>query len=95
MNDQADATPLEEEAPGPPTQEELYDDLRRIGQLEDQKRQIQEEIDLRTSRLQEAIPSLDPSSLLYQLLSKAMPPRRVLKKKPVKAAATKKSSKKK
>ena len=65
-----------------PTQEHLYDDLRRIGQLEDQKREIQREIDDRTQRLAAAVPTLAPESLLYQLLSRAMPAAKPVKKKP-------------
>lgn len=55
--------------PAVPTQAQLYDDLRRIGQLEDQKLAIQNEIDERTDRLREAIPQLDEDSLLYRILS--------------------------
>ena len=84
--------------PSPPTQAQLYDDLRRIGQLEDQKHQIQQEIDERTERLRNAIPALDKSSLLYQLLSKSMKAptkRRAAKKSTKKKTAAKKASKKK
>ena len=56
---------------GAPTQAELYEDLKRIGELEDQKRTIQEEIDERTERLKAAIPQLEKDSLLYQMLSKS------------------------
>ena len=88
MNEHEDHQSQEIETPLVPTQEQLYDDLRRIGQLEDQKREIQTEIDERTQRLHDAIPGLETESLLYKLLSKAMPPTRVakkqvLKKKPV------------
>ena len=55
-----------------PTQAQLYDDLRRIGQLEDQKFAIQQEIDERTERLRNAIPTLEKSSLLYQMLNAAL-----------------------
>ena len=55
-----------------PTQADLYEDLKRIGELEDQKQSIQEEIDQRTERLTSAIPKLDKSSLLYQMLSKTL-----------------------
>lgn len=55
-----------------PTQAQLYDDLRRIGQLEDQKHAIQAEIDERTTRLRNAIPTLDPESLLHKMLSASM-----------------------
>lgn len=70
----------------PPTQAQLYDDLRRIGQLEDQKHTIQEEIDERTERLRNAVPSLDQSSLLYKLLSTTLG-KPVAKKAGSKAAA--------
>ncbi len=76
MNDFHEGTASETETSQPPSQEELYDDLRRIGQLEDQKREIQSEIDERTTRLKNAIPTLDPASLLYSLLSKSMPAER-------------------
>lgn len=71
---------------GAPTQAQLYDDLRRIGQLEDQKHQIQQEIDERTGRLRDAIPTLEKSSLLYKMLASSMKPaattkRRAAKKK--------------
>lgn len=74
----------------PPTQAQLYDDLRRIGQLEDQKLAIQTEIDERTERLRVAIPSLDQESLLYKLLSTSL--KKAPSKRNVKAA---KSAKKK
>lgn len=70
----------------PPTQAQLYDDLRRIGQLEDQKHAIQNEIDERTTRLRNAIPKLDKGSLLYKMLSKSL-------KAPAKRAAKKKQKK--
>ena len=90
MNDIDDDASQETETPSPPTQEELYDDLRRIGQLEDQKREIQSEIDERTTRLRNAIPTLDKASLLYQLLSKSMRgPRKPRAKKAAKAPVKK------
>jgi len=89
MNDgPQEATEVNE--PTPPTQAQLYDDLRCIGQLEDQKYAIQTEIDERTGRLRHAIPTLDRGSLLYKLLSASM-------KQPVakKAKANPRSTKKK
>lgn len=79
----------------PPTQAQLYDDLRRIGQLEDQKFAIQQEIEERTERLRRAIPSLDSASLLYQMLTSCLAPTKTatVKKKPAKKA-TKKTSRK-
>ena len=56
------------------TQAQLYDDLRRIGQLEDQKHAIQTEIEEKTERLRSALPQLDSDSLLYQMLSAALQP---------------------
>lgn len=92
MNDQEPASASSDEptTPPPPTQAQLYDDLRRIGQLEDQKLAIQNEIDERTDRLRSAIPQLDKDSLLYKLLSTTL--KAPTKRKP---RATKKSSKKK
>lgn len=87
MNDHQEPEPQENETPAAPTQEDLYDDLKRIGQLEDQKKKIQAEIDEKTDRLKSAIPSLDPSSFLYEMLSKAM--------KPAPTAAKRKSTPKK
>ena len=55
-----------------PTQAQLYDDLRRIGQLEDQKLAIQQEIDVRTERLRNAIPHLDDDSLLCKMLTSSL-----------------------
>ena len=59
-----------------PTQADLYDDLRRIGELEDQKREIQTEIDHRMDKLKAAIPHLDSKSLLGQMLTNALAPKR-------------------
>jgi hypothetical protein len=56
------------------SQAELYQDLRRIGELEDQKHEIQEEINQRTNRLQNAIPHLDKGSLLFKMLSSTLKP---------------------
>lgn len=72
----------------PPTQAQLYDDLRRIGQLEDQKQAIQEEINERTERLRNAVPHLDTDSLLYAMLTAT-----IAKSQPAKKSA-KKSAKK-
>jgi hypothetical protein len=80
-----------DQTPSPPTQAQLYDDLRRIGQLEDQKHAIQTEIDQRTERLRQAVPLLDASSLLYQILSSTI--KSPAKSKP--ANATRRAAKKK
>ena len=78
-----------------PTQAQLYDDLRRIGQLEDQKFAIQQEIDERTDRLRRAIPTLDTSSLLYQMLTSCLAPAKQAgtKKRPAKKTSKKTSRK--
>ncbi len=55
-------------------QADLYEDLRRIGELEDQKQKIQEEIDELTTNLTDAIPKLDTNSLLFQMLSTTFKP---------------------
>ena len=81
-----------ETEPTPPTQAQLYDDLRRIGQLEDQKHAIQCEIDERTERLRQAIPTLDPNSLLYKMLASSLG--RTAMKTKTKKAAQKKTTKK-
>lgn len=75
-----------------PTQAQLYDDLRRIGQLEDQKHAIQGEIDQRTERLRQAIPQLDPSSLLYQILSSTLKPAKAKPGKRSRRSPTKKKT---
>ncbi len=88
MNDYPESTAETEEDQPAPTQAQLYDDLRRIGQLEDQKHAIQTEIEERTDRLRSAMKHLDQTSLLYQMLSAALappsapakPPRRAAKK---------------
>ena len=94
MNEHQETQSQEPETPAPPTQEQLYDDLRRIGQLEDQKREIQQEIDQRTGRLKDAIPGLDKQSLLYQLLSNAMPKQRQVKQRTAKKASKRATKKK-
>lgn len=70
-----------EQAPAPAlTQAQLYDDLRRIGQLEDQKHAIQKEIAERTARLRASIPTLDKESLLFKMLSKTLKQKRSKRK---------------
>lgn len=82
------------EAPLPPTQAQLYDDLRRIGQLEDQKLAIQQEIDERTERLTQALPNLDPNSLLYRMLSTSLVPPKKASARPATRSAKKKPARK-
>ena len=64
------------------TQAQLYDDLRRIGQLEDQKYAIQVEIDQKTERLRAAIPHLEKDSLLCRMLTAALSSKAPPKKTP-------------
>ena len=86
----ADSTP-----PIRPTQAQLYDDLRRIGQLEDQKLAIQQEIDERTERLRSAIPHLDKDSLLCKMLTSSLKPAATPKRKAQrKTTARKKTARK-
>jgi hypothetical protein len=73
----------------------LYDDLRRIGQLEDQKQTIQHEIEERTERLRNALPTLEKQSLLYQMLSSALKPPTSKKTATPPKRAVKKTSRKK
>ena len=55
-----------------PTQAQIYDNLRRIGELEDKKQAIQNEIDSRTLKLGTAVNHVAPDSLLYKMLSSAL-----------------------
>lgn len=72
MNDHDNEQPS---ADNTPSQADLYDDLQRIGELEDQKAAVQKEIDERTERLKQAIPHLDKGSLLHQMLSATLKPK--------------------
>src|SRR3954451_19999134 len=54
------------------TQAEVYDNLKRIGELEDEKKRIQEEIQNRTEQLREVIGHIDRSSILYKMLESAL-----------------------
>ena len=81
-----------------PSQAELYADLQRIGELEDDKANIQSEIDSLTARLTNAVPHLDKSSLLHQMLSATMKPKSAAPKRTTSkrtAKAAKKSPRKK
>ena len=60
------------ELPTVPSQAEIYDSLRRIGELEDQRQSIQEEIDNRTKEIREAVKHVDRDSLLYKILTSAL-----------------------
>ena len=93
MND----TPATSDADEPaiPTQAELYDDLRRIGELEDKKQEIQKEISERTERLRKAIDHLEPTSLLHQMLTAALAPRKAVVAEDSDAKPRRKASRKK
>ena len=54
------------------TQAEVYDNLKRIGELEDEKRRIQEEIWDRTEQLRAVVKHIDHSSILYKILESAL-----------------------
>ncbi len=54
------------------TQAEVYDNLKRIGELEDEKRRIQEEIWDRTEQLRGVVKHIDHSSILYKILESAL-----------------------
>lgn len=74
-----------------PSQAELYDALRKIGELEDKKQNIQDEIDGLTDRLKSAHAHLDKRTLLYKMLTAALPSRPA----PKTAKTAKKATKKK
>jgi len=54
------------------TQAQVYDNLKRIGELEDEKKRIQEEIQNRTVQLREVIGHIDRGSILYKMLESAL-----------------------
>ena len=54
------------------TQAEVYDNLKRIGELEDEKRRIQEEIWERTEQLRSVVKHIDHDSILYKILESAL-----------------------
>jgi len=54
------------------TQAEVYDNLKRIGELEDEKRTIQEEIWKRTEQLRGVVRHIDRDSILYKILASAL-----------------------
>jgi hypothetical protein len=54
------------------TQAEVYDNLKRIGELEDEKKRIQEEIYTRTEQLRDVIAHIDRGSILYKMLESAL-----------------------
>jgi hypothetical protein len=54
------------------TQAQVYDNLKRIGELEDEKKRIQEEIQDRTEQLRGVIGHIDRGSILYKMLESAL-----------------------
>jgi hypothetical protein len=54
------------------TQAEVYENLKRIGELEDEKKRIQEEIWKRTEQLGAVVGHIDRSSILYKILESAL-----------------------
>jgi hypothetical protein len=54
------------------TQAQVYDNLKRIGELEDEKKRIQDEIQTRTEQLREVIGHIDRGSILYKMLESAL-----------------------
>lgn len=54
------------------TQAEVYDNLKRIGELEDEKKRIQAEIEERTGQLRGVIEHIDRGSILYKMLESAL-----------------------
>jgi len=72
------------------TQAQVYDNLKRIGELEDEKKRIQEEIQNRTEQLREVIGHIDRGSILYKMLESAL---RDFKSSGATASSAKKSAK--
>jgi hypothetical protein len=54
------------------TQAQVYDNLKCIGELEDEKKRIQEEIQNRTEQWREVIGQIDRGSILYKMLESAL-----------------------
>jgi hypothetical protein len=83
------------------TQAEVYDNLKRIGELEDEKQKIQDELRERTEQLRSMLKHIDRGSILYKMLQSALPapvPRAAAAnptKKAAPKAAPKKATKKK
>jgi hypothetical protein len=55
------------------TQAEVYDNLKRIGELEDEKQKIQDELRERTEQLRAMLKHIDRGSILYKMLQSALP----------------------
>jgi hypothetical protein len=54
------------------TQAEVYDNLKRIGELEDEKQKIQDELRDRTEQLRSMLKHVDRNSILYKMLQSAL-----------------------
>ena len=78
------------------TQAEVYDNLKRIGELEDEKQTIQEELRRRTDQLRAMLKHIDRNSILYKMLQSALPAPapRAASSSPKKSAAPKTAPKK-
>ena len=72
------------------TQAQVYDNLKRIGELEDEKKRIQQEIQNRTEQLRDVIQYIDRGSILYKMLESAL---RDVSPKGVAASSGKKAAK--
>jgi hypothetical protein len=48
--------------------------LKRIGELEDEKQKIQDELRERTEQLRSMLKHIDRGSILYKMLQSALPP---------------------
>lgn len=57
----------------PVTQAEVYDNLKRISELEDERQAIQEELKNRTNQLRAMLKHIDRGSILYKMLVSAIP----------------------
>lgn len=55
------------------TQAEVYDNLKRISELEDERQAIQEELKNRTNQLRSMLKHIDRGSILYKMLVSALP----------------------
>jgi hypothetical protein len=87
------------------TQAEVYDNLKRIGELEDEKQRIQDELRTRTEQLRSMLKHIDRGSILYKMLQSALAdsatkaaaakPVKKAVSKPAPKAAAKKAPKKK
>ena len=54
------------------TQAEVYENLKRIGELEDEKQKIQDELRERTEQLRAMLKHIDRGSILYKMLQSAL-----------------------